>query len=228
MQEKRRYKRVIIKNSDVHRKVRLTTDVKILNISPVGASVSLDKRLNIGSEYTLRFQRKDAPVSLKCVVVWEKIAGLQTRAHGETVPMYEAGLRFGDVSMDDSDKIIDLIESDILSQGLRARLRGLRTRLRGLRVEVVEPEKAIVKNCHVMRIDMEGMLIETEQPLDVEGKLRMELTLPGSKQPVKFLASAAFSTGIPDINPKCYDTMIEFVEMSKEDKSRLKEFVDSL
>jgi hypothetical protein len=158
---------------------------------------------------------------LKCVVVWEKIAGLQTRAHDETVPIYEAGLRFGDVSIDDSDKIIDSIESAILSQELKARLRGLR-------VEVVEPEKTIVKNCHVMRIDMEGMLIETEQPLHVEGKLKMELTLPGSKQPVKFLVNAAFSTGIPDINPKRYDTMIEFVEMSKGDKARLKGYLNSL
>jgi hypothetical protein len=158
---------------------------------------------------------------LKCVVVWEKIAGFQTRAHGETVPIYEAGLRFDDVSTGDSDKIADLIESDILSQGLKARLSGLR-------VEVVEPEKAIVKNCHVMRIDTEGMLIETKQPLDVEGKLRMELTLPDSKQSIKFLASATFSTGIPDIKPKYYNTMIEFIEMSKKDKSRLKKFVDSL
>ncbi len=169
MPERRKFRRIKIESSDMHCKVQFASDVKFLNISPVGASVSLNKRLTIGCEYTMRFERKNTPVTLRGIVVWEKIGNLQKKQPDEVIPRYEAGLRFGDISIDDTDKAVDSIEADILAQELRARLRGLR-------VEAVEPEKELLKNYHIMRIDMESMLIETEQPLDVKIKLRMQMT----------------------------------------------------
>ena len=225
MPERRSYKRVTIEGMDVHCRVPFATEVKFLNVSPIGVSISLNRRLNIGCKYTLHIERKDNPISLKGVVVWEKIADLQRKTHQEIVPIYEVGIRFGDVSTDDAGQILDSIERDIIAQELMARLSRLS-------IEVTEPMKGIVigphKNYYVMRIDMNGMFMETEQSLDVEDKVRAEMSLPDSDSPVKFTGRVVFCSDIPGKNPKRYDMAIEFIEMSKEDKIRLEEFIMSL
>lgn len=72
MKERRRYKRFLIEGMDVRCSMLFATEVKILNISFGGVALSLNKRLNMGEEYTLKIESESNTVSLKGVVVWEK------------------------------------------------------------------------------------------------------------------------------------------------------------
>ena len=56
MKERRRYKRYFIEGMDVKCRMFFTTEVKILNVSFGGVALSLNKRLNIGEEYTLKIE----------------------------------------------------------------------------------------------------------------------------------------------------------------------------
>ena len=79
MKEKRRYKRFIIEGMDVQCRMFFTTEVKILDISFGGVALSLNKRLNMGQEYTLKIESESNTMSLKGIVVWENMASLITR-----------------------------------------------------------------------------------------------------------------------------------------------------
>jgi len=59
MQERRQHKRFIVEGMDIHSKMLFATEVNLLTISLGGASISLYRRLSIGSEYTLRIEYKD-------------------------------------------------------------------------------------------------------------------------------------------------------------------------
>ncbi len=82
---------------DVKCRRLFATDVKILNISFGGVALSLNKRLKMGDEYTLKLESEDNTISLKGVVVWEKMTGLAKEVKGKEFPVYEAGIRFNDV-----------------------------------------------------------------------------------------------------------------------------------
>jgi hypothetical protein len=53
-------------------KMSLAKNVKILNIANSGDSVMINKKLNIGSEYILRFKSKKNISEVKGLVVWSK------------------------------------------------------------------------------------------------------------------------------------------------------------
>jgi len=56
--EERRYKRFFIEGKDVQCRMFFATEVEILNISFGGGALSLNKRLNMGEEYTLKIESK--------------------------------------------------------------------------------------------------------------------------------------------------------------------------
>jgi c-di-GMP-binding flagellar brake protein YcgR len=225
MKENRQQKRFIIEDMDIQCRMLFATEVKLTNISLNGASLILNKKLNIGNRYILHIQSKDREIKLKGSVVWEKIAKLKRNERGENVPIYEVGLRFDDVLADKGVKLIDFIESNVITKNLKARLRGLR-------VNIIQPEKTTIfgygKNFTVLRLGLGGMLIETKQRMDIDLKYSMEINFPEGEQSIKLLGRIASCLEIPETSPKRYDVGIEFIEISEKDSSKLKEFIDFL
>jgi c-di-GMP-binding flagellar brake protein YcgR len=225
MKEKRQHTRFIIEDMDIQCRMLFATEVKITNISLNGASLILNKKLNIGNRYILHIQSKDRDIKLKGSVIWEKIAKLKRNERGENVPIYEVGLRFDDVMAEKGVKLIDFIESNVITKNLKARLSGLR-------VNIIEPEKTTLfgydKNFIVLRLGSGGMLIETEHLMNIDLKYSMEISFPEGEQSIKFLGRIASCLEIPDTSPKRYDVGIEFIEISAKDRSKLKEFIDFL
>lgn len=225
MDEKRKFKRIIVEGMDVHCKMLFSTNVNLLTVSLGGASISLQKRLHMGSEYTLKIECKDKIFSIKGIVVWEKLADYAKDEHGEMVPIYTAGIKFKDILTGKGDELIDFIDENTAPEPTKLRLRGTRVR-------IAEPEKTTIldfyKSFNVKKLSLGGMLVESDHDLDAESKFLMELIFPEDKGSVKFRGRIASCLELPDKLPKCYDTGIEFVEMSKEDRSTLKEFIDFL
>ena len=106
MQDKRRYKRFSVDILGINGKMMFANEVEIHDISLGGISLKVDKRLNMGSEYTIKIAKSsDKTISLKGSVVWSKISGTRKGSTGEIIPIYSAGMKF--VTMP-ADKIKEL------------------------------------------------------------------------------------------------------------------------
>ncbi len=225
MQNRRKYQRLMIEGLDVQCKMLFATEVKLLNISFSGSSLQINRRLNMGSEYTLYIERKNKQISLKGVVVWEKLGKLQKNEKGEMAPVYEVGLQFMDVLTDRGKKVIAFIQENFVPKQTTARLSGVR-------LDILEYEKGTTADLHrsyeVIKISIGGMLIGTEERLEAEHTFTMELNLPESNEPIKFLGRIASCLENPNKTPNPYETGIEFIEMNNQDKSKLEDFINSI
>ena len=98
MKDRRRYKRFKVDLIDIDGKMVFASNVKIIDISLGGISLKADRRLNIGSEYTLTVSSKGKVFSTKCIVVWSFIKESIEDPRGNIVPIYTAGMLFKDAS----------------------------------------------------------------------------------------------------------------------------------
>ena len=219
MSDKRRYRRFIVEGMDIHGKIMFSSRVDVLNVSLGGISIITDKRLNIGSEYSLKLEDKEFDISLKGIVIWSEISGSRKGVHGEVTPLYKAGMKFEDILSEKVAKLIDFIESHTPNK---------EHRLTGVRFNVEAPENAILHYPHsysVKKISLSGMLIETIEKLPIERAFPMELILPEEPESIKFLGRVASVHDVKDQSPMRYEIGIEFLNMSDRDKDRLKQFL---
>jgi c-di-GMP-binding flagellar brake protein YcgR len=219
MDEKRRHKRYTIEG--VHGNMLFATEVNILNISIGGAAIEADKRLNIDSEYTLKLQEDGTAITLKGIVIWSVISKSKTNRNGETVPMYQAGLRFTNVMSDKSMELLEFLE--------RHGVAG-ETRLSGIRFVIDSAHTAMLDypfNYKIKTISLGGMLIESDLEFTLEERFSMEIYLE-EDVPVEFQGRVASCSQIEDSDPTLYDVGIEFMDMSEESRASLEGFIDTL
>lgn len=225
MRERRRYKRLVTEGLGVQCRMQFRTNAELLNISSSGASISLDRRLNIGNEYGLYMDCQDISILLKGVVVWEKIAGSKRNEKGEVIPIYEAGIRFNNVLTEKGVEIVNFIEKNIPPSKFRIRLRGVR-------VEITNHGKTTItdyhKSCYVLKISLGGMLLETDERLNIDDKYNLEINLLERNDSIRFVGRVASVIEVSKKISPYYETGIEIVDISEEDKARLKEFINYL
>ena len=218
MKDKRQYPRYVVEG--VEGTLLFTTHVDILNISISGVALKANRRLEIGRQYALKLEYKDRTVSVNGVVVWSLLSELADGPHAEKVPVYKAGMRFTDVISDKMSRLLEFIENHKLSQDERL----------NIRFTIKVPDKAILDGPHnydVKNMSISGMLIETDMRFDVDARYPMEIALEGVRT-IKVLGRVVSCLEVNDRAPKHYAIGIEFIEISDEDKKKLKEFVDTL
>jgi c-di-GMP-binding flagellar brake protein YcgR len=222
MGDKRRHKRFIIEGMDVECNMIVAAPVKLLDISLGGASILTDRRLAMGSEYSLKIQGDEGSIKLKGLVIWEELADSRKNPNGEVTPLYRAGIRFKSALTDKGAEILDFMGDTIDTTPPQSRLKGLRVKI------INDRTKAILdfhKAHTVKTIGMGGMLIETGQAMQEESKFRMQLLLPEEKRPVVFVGRVA--SCLETAGKKAsYDVGVEFLDMPEKDRARLKEFID--
>jgi Tfp pilus assembly protein PilZ len=210
---------------DVRCKMHFDTDVQLLNISMSGACLGLNKSLAMGSEYNMHIESGDTSISLNGVVIWERIAGSEKKQNGEVLPSYEVGIEFRDIFTEKGNDLVRFIEHNVSPKRSKVRLRGLR-------VKVIKPDMSTVVENHrsyqVLKISESGMLIETEKQFELENAFKMEIDLPKEKESIQFRGRVASSLIMPKTIPMRYGTGIEFLEISKNDRLRLKQFIETL
>ena len=69
MEEKRRDKRFSVNIMEINGKMVLATYVEILDISIGGVSFKANRRLNMGSEYSLRMESGDTELTVRGIIV---------------------------------------------------------------------------------------------------------------------------------------------------------------
>ena len=95
---------------EVNGKMLMARYVKILDISVSGLSLKADRRLNIGSEYTLDIEGKGTVLKIKGIVVWSILGESIETPRGDFIPVYKAGMKFTDVSEEKMKEIENFIE----------------------------------------------------------------------------------------------------------------------
>ena len=104
---------------EISGKMLLARYMKILDISASGVSLKADRRLNIGSEYSLRIEGMGKILQLKGTVIWSLLGESIETPVGAFIPVYKAGMSFMDVNEDKIDEIgkfIDLYRQEVTMQ----------------------------------------------------------------------------------------------------------------
>jgi hypothetical protein len=221
MQDKRSRKRFLVEGMDIHGRIIFATEVGVLNISASGISLKADKRLDIGSEYSLKLLDGDRSLSVEGMVVWSSISEHREGPHGDVVPIYIAGLKFMNLV---SNKMAELIAF------IGEHIEGEEQRLGGLRVKITAPEKAILNYpaaYKVKNLALSGMLIEGSHEILSGLRLPMEMSLPGDR-PIRFSGRITFCRHVHERGPDHFEIGVAFMNMEEKDIERLKEFISLL
>ncbi len=222
MTEKRRHPRLTVGGMDIRAKTILNAEAEILDISPTGVSVRCPKRLNIGSPYTFKFNHGESELSVKGIIVWEKLTGSR-RDEGDVVPIYTAGVEFREVLTDKARRLMTII-ADRVRELRERRLSGVRIRLHGTEKMVLTQLEA----CAIKDLSLGGMRVEIAHELAAHTVFGFKLILPDNGATIQCRGMVVFCTRGLDGPQEQYSVGVEFLEMSDDDKMTLKLFIDTL
>lgn len=226
MWDNRRYKRFSVEILGISGKMMFANEVEIQDISVGGISLRVDRRLNMGNEYTLKIGNGTKSITLKGSVVWSRISGTKKGLRDEVIPIYTAGMNFVTMSADKTKELTTFLEGqENFSYEKVHSPSGLRFSMRFL---IAPPFKKALLNIResypVKKLSLGGMLIESESPLEIDDRIPMEILLPGATQ-IKFLGRIASCLKVHEEGASPYDIGIEFIEIANGDKRKLNEFV---
>jgi len=241
MWDKRQYKRFTVDVMDMHGKMVLADDVKILDISLSGISLKADRRLNIGCNHMLNIEDKGNILTVKGKVIWSLLSENKDGKHGEIVPIYTAGMKFADITKKKKKEIAEFIAAHFNNghegsnfsdeQKKEGHKQVNVSKISGLRIfikaNINAPGELILnrnKNFRVKELSSTDMLMESKQPLEMESRLDMEILLPEHK-PISVLGCVASCCTKKDKDSVNYDIGIEFLDMPEKDWELLSGFI---
>jgi hypothetical protein len=217
-EHRRRHPRFTVE--DMRGQLVLASPVEVLNLSLGGVAIRADRRLNIGSGYTLKLEMGDRFIVLPGVVVWSVLSGMR-KTRGEDTPQYSAGLRFTGVLDEKVQGLIEFIDENRIVE---------EHRLAGLRVHVEAPGRAVLDSLESYRvrlISLSGMLIEADRALEVDRVYAMNFEPPGGARHVAFTGRVACCLE-EGAGPRRYRIGVAFQDMAGTDRRRLEAFVGTL
>ncbi|MEJ2601456.1 MAG: PilZ domain-containing protein [Anaerolineales bacterium] len=216
----RKYPRSVVVGMGVTVKTLFHESVKLLDISIGGASIRSSRRFHMGGEYVFKFDLKGRFVSVKGVIVWEKLSGTKKISEEEVMPVYTAGIKFTDVV---TDAALELRQ--FLVDKLKER------RVAGVRLKFHTPESTLLsfkEDCVVKDLSIGGMQIVMGQKPSVETACSFDLVLAGNENPVHGEGKVAYCIEPTEEIPQGYWVGVEFLEMGEEDKLRVSRFLERL
>lgn len=217
--EQRRAPRFVVEG--IHGTMTSASQVEVLNMSITGAAIRLDRNLRVGGEYSLRLELSDTVLAVKGVVVWSVLSEIQKGREDETKPFYSAGMKFKDILSQRLMELLEFIDQHKIVQ---------ENRLGGLRFHIDAPGKALLdvpQSYRVKVISLSGLLIETEQPLELRQVYPMDVSLEEGGT-LLFSGRIAYCSPVVDPAHKRHEIGVAFVEMGAPDRARLAKFIESL
>jgi Tfp pilus assembly protein PilZ len=226
MQDKRRHKRFRVDLVEINGKMSLADKVQILDISLGGVSLKADRRLNIGKEYVLKLQEEGKNLEVKGTVVRSELSSIEQRADGQGVSIFTAGMMFKEGF---ADKLADFLKP-IEQTRNKGETPSAADRRLNVRFNITTPQERILSyplQFKVKSISLGGMLIQTEQALEINSKIPMELSLHADNT-VTFIGRVASCAMTEHTGQTNYGIGVEFTDLADEDTTLLKSFVDYL
>ena len=216
MKDARRYKRFAVDLMKITGRM-FANEVEIVDISTDSVSLKADMRLDIGSEYRLRLEDEEDVVLVKGSIESSSITTPKKDPEGNTVLIYAAEMKFAGVSRNERAKLERFIEAFRRQEHIG---------LGSVRVHVPGGKTALDLSAdyRVKKLSLGGMLIDNRHALKVNGKVPMEMTLPGGHT-IRFLGRVASCLKTKDDR---HDIGIEFLDMSDTNKEHLKNLLELL
>lgn len=218
----KRYKRFKLDDLEVNGKMVSATEVKVIDISISGISVKANRRLNIGSDYTIKLEG-GMTISLRGNVVCCSLIEFREGPEGEMIPMYSAGMQFINMPNEKITELQYLIESHKIEE---VHVAG-GTRL-NIRSNIKDPGNSILicpDNYKVISISLGGMLIECRRDFEIESRISMEMLIHDD-DPLTFMGRVASSKVIDKEGQKQHNIGIEFLDLTEKDTRILASFID--
>ncbi len=195
----------------------LSQDVTIVNISFDGIQVKTSKRLSPGREYRLKIRHKDTAIVIKAEIAWCTLSGSLKMEKGEQAPLYTAGMRFVE-KVDQKTEILRRFIEESRQKKTDRRLSGARCKLADEHTAEIEVEYKIKK------VSKSGMLVETDEALDLESNLHTTLFLDGN--PIEVRCRVVNCN--KNVETEKMLIGLEFLELSEDCKENLYRFIDEI
>jgi c-di-GMP-binding flagellar brake protein YcgR len=224
---KRRYKRFVVENMDIHAKTLLAAETELLDISVTGACITAQKSLRFADKHLIKLESEGKHLPVQCTIIWKNLIGSAKNLSGEFVPVYKAGIAFKGISSDKLVRLKDFIRMSGIPKERRVRDEYGPS---ALRFKIDNNKKAVLyyqRTSMVKKISLGGMLIELYNGIKVDKRFPMALFLPNEDRQIRFQGRVASCIEIPG-NKLRHDIGIEFIDMQENDKSRLSKFLHFL
>ena len=225
MKNNRKHKRVESKGMDIQCRVQFATEVILLNISSTGASIRLNKQLNMGQSYSINIKHAKNSITIQGTVVWEKLTASEKNEVGDLIPVYKAGIKFDNIMTEKGDELINFITENLIPSELHSRLSGIRVDISG------SPNDTLINNhkhFSVLKISLGGMLLRTDSQMKPGDSCWIDLKFPEKDRPLKFLGKVVTSSEAPGEKQGLYETGMEIIRISDEDRALLNDIIGSL
>jgi hypothetical protein len=226
MENRRKYERFKADIMTINGNMLFADVLIIRDISIGGISFKADRRLNIGSEYTLRIEDKEKVIPVKGIVIWSQLSESITDLKGDIVPIYTAGLKFNANPYEIQNEIVQFIER--YKKDVNKRINGnnlhLMFNIHDAKTVILEFEKTYT----VKEFNPGGMLIEGSQPPEIGSTLSIEVNYL-NQEPVYITGKIASCRLIESEASQYYhDIGIEFTNISEVNAEKITEIFLSL
>jgi Tfp pilus assembly protein PilZ len=225
MQNTRRHKRFKLDLVELDGKMFLIDDVELLDISLGGVSLKVDRELNIGKEYLITLVEKDKSIDVKGIVVHSALRETEERANGERVTIHTSRIKFKDGQ---TAKIAGILNS--IQQLKKDEVPVMADRRLHVRFHFTIPLDTILSHSaqfRVKKISLSGMLIQSEQALEINSFIPMELSL-NADDPSNFSGRIVTCQMSQDRGRALYEIGVEFSNLTDKCRTLLKTFIDDL
>jgi len=230
MKESRQYKRFPVDILEISGKMVLATYIKVFDISVGGVAFKADRRLNMGSEYTLKMESRGKELLVKGVIVRSSLSESIKDSRGNVVPIYSAGMKFSDASEQKLKEIEAFIGNNLRDEDKEVDLCSPSGKRLHVRVIIRDPEKSVLKveeSFQVKNISLGGMCIESEHALEIGSLVPIEILFDEGRS-VRVTARIASSILNAGDEWAHYDVGAAFIVMAEKDREILNKFISSL
>jgi c-di-GMP-binding flagellar brake protein YcgR len=230
MKNTRRQKRYKVDSTNIRGTIIFANYLKINDISVGGISLTTEKRLTIGNEYTLKLQGEDTQLTVKGTVMWSLLSESIADSIGNIIPIFKTGIQFMDLSTEQENEIIKFIEAHKKEPEEKIDVYSLSGNRLFVRFRLKEADKATLQeqdDYKVKNISLSGLLIESKHALKLEDKINMQMALPDNKI-ISFLGRVVTCTMTKPVESESYDIGMEFIDIAEKDEEVLKNFISLL
>lgn len=225
MQDLRRHKRYKVDALGIYGKMTLADKVEIQDISLGGISLKADRRLNMGREYVFKIGSGASSVDIKAQVVRSELVGIESRPDGEMVSVYAAGMKFANESIPKVEQFIQALGRTREQAKQAASDKG--NDISCFVAPHGDDEAEAPFHFKVVKIGMGGMAIEADGSQPLKRVMPMSLPLRGGKL-LHVSGRIASCTEKSQGGKIAYEIGVEFLNLSPDDSSALRDYIDSL
>ncbi len=220
----RLHKRIKLDLVELDGKMFLIDNVEILDISLGGVSLKVDRGLNIGKEYLITLIDKDKSIDVKGIAIHSTLRGT-VQDNGERATSHTARIKFKGGQTAKIAGILNLMQPFKKEEVPVTADRRLNVRFRfTIPLDTILSHSAQLK---VKKITLGSMIIHSEQALDINSLIPMELSL-NTNGPVSFSGKIVACRSIKGNGRALYETEVEFSDLTDRGRTLLEMFIDDL